>query len=347
MHSVHPTPEQFGELRHLRFRHPCPAVQRRAEVILLAACRLQHNVITEALDLHPNTVTRFIVMFNDGGMERLKQWRKGDTDTELGDFDRQTREYWDKHPPRSAQEAASHLESVTGIRRGLTAVRGYLRRLGFKYRKAGGVPGKADPEKQEWFVREVIDPRMAEAREGKRRVYFVDAAHFVYGSFLGFLWCLARQFIRTPAGRQRYNVLGAVDVLGGHLLTVTNTAYINALSVCELLAKMAAEQAGRPVTVFLDNARYQHCALVMDKARELGIELMFLPPYSPNLNLIERLWKHMRKTSLTNREFGGFAEFQQAIDTGLSEAFTLHTAEMRKLLNPKFQLFKKSLFQAA
>ena len=331
----------------MRFRHPCPAVQRRAETILLAAGRIPYGTIAAVLAIHPNSVTDFVVMFNEGGVERLGRWREGDAGRELDDFDRQTREHWDQNPPVSVKEAAAHLEQITGVRRGLTAVRGYLKRLGFKYRKTGGVPGKAVPEAQERFVRSVIDPRMAEARKGERVVYFMDAAHFVFGPFLAFLWCLARKFIRTPAGRQRFNVLGAVDVIGGRLLTVTNTAYVNALSVCELLAKMAAAHADRSVTVILDNARYQRCALVMDTARELGIELMFLPPYSPNLNLIERFWKYLKKTSLSNRMFGDFGAFCGAVESGMSEAFTLHAADMQKLLNPKFQLFEKSQFQAA
>jgi len=188
---------------------------------------------------------------------------------------------------------------------------------------------------------------MAEARRGERAVYFLDAAHFVFGPFLACLWCLARKFIPTPAGRQRYNVLGAVDVIGGRLLTVTNTAYVNALTVCEMLAKMAAEHVGKPVTVFLDNARYQHCALVMETARELGIDLAFLPSYSPNLNLIERFWKHLKKTSLSNRVFSDFGGFRDAIDAGMSEAFTIRASEMKTLLNPKFQILEKSQFQAA
>jgi len=347
MHTVHPTPEQIDKLQAIRFRHPCPAVQLRAEVILLAAYDFQYSGIAKALGVHPNSITAFIVMYNEGGLERLTRWRNGGPDDELGDFDLQTREYWDKNPPHFVKEAAAHLEKTTGIRRSLTAVRHYLHRLGFKYRKAGGVPKKADLEVQESFVREAITPRMEEAKKGERVVYFMDAAHFVFGAFLACLWCRARRFIATPAGRQRYNVLGAVDVAGGHLLTVTNTAYVNALTVCELLSKMAVAHVGRKVTVFLDNASYQHCALVKDKAQELGIELMFLPPYSPNLNLIERFWKHVKKTSLANRVFSGFAEFRLAIDAGMLEAFTLRVHEMRQLLNPKFQMFKKSQFQAA
>jgi len=112
---------------------------------------------------------------------------------------------------------------------------------------------------------------------------------------LGFLWSLTRIFIQAPAGRQRFNVLGAINAITQELVTVTNDAYINAESVCVLLDKLHNLNLGVPITLFLDNARYQHCALVIEKAISLQIELCFLPSYSPNLNLIERLWKFIKK----------------------------------------------------
>src|SRR5437763_886272 len=101
--------------------------------------------------------------------------------------------------------------------------------------------------------------------------------------------------VRAPSGRQRFNVLGALHALTHQLITVTNDSYIDATSVCELLEKIAALGLCTPITLVMDNARYQHCRLVLQRAAALGIEILFLPPYSPNLNLIERLWKFVRK----------------------------------------------------
>jgi hypothetical protein len=84
-----------------------------------------------------------------------------------------------------------------------------------------------------------LKPRLEEAKKGERVVYFADAVHFVHGAFIACLWCLTRIFIPTPSGRNRYNVLGAIDALSHDLVTVCNTTYINALSVCELLEKIA------------------------------------------------------------------------------------------------------------
>jgi transposase len=127
----------------------------------------------------------------------------------------------------------------------------------------------------------------------------VDAAHFVLAPYLGRLWCFTRLFIPAPAGRQRFNVLGALHAITHEVITVTNDRYINAESVCALLHRLAALALAVPITRVLDNARYQKGQLVQALADTLHIELLYLPPYSPNLNRIERLWKFVKKQCLS------------------------------------------------
>jgi transposase len=142
---------------------------------------------------------------------------------------------------------------------------------------------------------------LADARRREREVYFVDASHFVLSSFLGWLWCFTRLFVRAASGRQRYNVLGAFNAVTHELVTEINTTYITAESVCAVLRKLANRGVSVPITVVLDNARYQRCVLVQNLVKELGIELLLLPSYSPNWNLIERLWKFVKKEVLNSR----------------------------------------------
>lgn len=110
---------------------------------------------------------------------------------------------------------------------------------------------------------------MNEAKQGKRTVFFMDAAHFVLAPFLGYLWSFTRLFIKAPSGRKRFNILGAINAITHELITVTNDAYINAQSVCDLLWKIARMNLKQPVTFVLDNARYQKCGLVRDLAKTL------------------------------------------------------------------------------
>ena len=205
----------------------------------------------------------------------------------------------------------------------------------------GTLPAKADPEKQAEYLKNEIEPRLAEAQAGQRAVFFVDAAHFVLAAFLGFLWSVKRIFIQAPSGRQRFNVLGALNAITHEMITVTNDTYITATSVCALLEKLAALKLQVPITLFLDNARYQKCALVMEKAKDLHIELCFLPSYSPNLNLIERVWKFVKKKCLYSQYYEKFPAFTTAISNCLAEMPTTHKSELNSLLSLRFQLFKK------
>lgn len=189
-----------------------------------------------------------------------------------------------------------------------------------------------------------MEPRLREAKAGRRVVLFVDASHFVFGAFLGCLWTLIRHWVRSPSGRKRVNVLGALDAITHRMITVVNDSYINAESVCELLRKIAKRYAGRPITLFLDNARYQHCALVQDLATSLQIELQFLPSYSPNLNLIERFWKFTKKCCLYSKHYSDFESFRTAILDCVNNAPRRNKTELDSLLALNFQSFEEPQF---
>lgn len=168
-------------------------------------------------------------------------------------------------------------------------------------------------------------------------MYVVDASHFVLASFLGWVWCFVRLYVRAASGRQRYNVRGALNAVTHELVTEVNTTYITATSVCALLQKIASRGVSVPVTVVMDDARYQRCALVTDTAKVLGIELLFLPSYSPNRNLIERLWKFVKKEVLNSRHHRDFQKFRDAIDGCLADLPTKHREKLATLLTHNFQ----------
>ena len=192
--------------------------------------------------------------------------------------------------------------------------------------KVGFIPAKADVEEQERFQKEKLEPRLYEAQGGRRVLFFVDAAHFVLAPFLEYLWCFVRRLVRAPAGRQRFNVLPALNAVTYQLVTVTNDTYINAQSVCELLRKIAALGLGVPVTLFLGYARHQKCKLVQQLADELRIELLFLPSCSPNLNLIELQWKFVKKHVLNAKYYENFA----MLKTRSQAALPTHRRRTRK-----------------
>lgn len=172
-------------------------------------------------------------------------------------------------------------------------------------------------------------------------MFFMDAAHFVFAPFLGMVWCFARLFVKAPSGRQRLNVLAALNAITHELYTVENLTYITAETVCELLHRVAGAHSDIPVSIILDNARYQRCARVQAVAQELGIELLFLPSYSPNLNLIERLWRFVKKQCLYSKYYPDSTSFQHAILTCIQQAPITHQEELNRLLTLRFQTFQE------
>jgi len=189
-------------------------------------------------------------------------------------------------------------------------------------------------------------PRLEEAMKNKRVVYFIDASHFVWGAFIGSLWCFVRLFMPTPSGRSRFNVLGALNAINHDLITICNETYVNACTVCELLIEIRKINVGRiPITLLLDNARYQRCQLVMELAEKLKIELLFLPSYSPNLNLIERLWKWVKKDCLYCKYYEKFSDFKTGIEGTLKKALSEDGKnELKNLLTLNFQLFNNAIY---
>lgn len=107
-----------------------------------------------------------------------------------------------------------------------------------------------------------------------------------------------------------------------------------------MLVKLAALNLDVPITVVLDNARYQKCRLVFALAAALNIELLYLPSYSPHLNIIERLWKFVRNECLYSKYYAEFDDFKAAIDTCIQQANSTHKQSLETLLSLNFQSFE-------
>jgi transposase len=180
---------------------------------------------------------------------------------------------------------------------------------------------------------------MNQAKAGALKLFFVDASHFVMGGFSGSIWTQVRRYVQTASGRERYNVLGALDFVSKKVETITNSTYITATEVIALLDKLAMTYAGTPISVVLDNARYQRCKAVMEHALAIGVELVFLPTYSPNLNLIERLWKFVKAEVLNAAYHSTFAGFIEIIDTCIGNTHIVHKKRLDTLIFEKVQFF--------
>jgi transposase len=314
-------------------------VAMRIVCVVLFVADLPHNRIKEVVGLSLRTIGTLKKAALAGDIKSLFQLNARGMTSNLADIETEILEKVSKNNYFSIQEIVDMIEEEFGIKTSLSAVKRLLKKLKIRRLKCGSLPAKADPNKQRAFYYATLLPLMQKAKAGAITLLFVDAAHFVMGcGFLGCVYGVARRVIRTFSGRKRYNVLGALNFVTKRLTTVTNSLYISSVEVCDLLRKVADEFKGTPIYMIMDNARYQKCNLVLDLAKQLGINLVFIPPYSPNLNLIERFWKHV-KGRLRTKHYDDFNVFCETIDSLVSYDNIKDQIAVNRIISEKVQLF--------
>ena len=214
-----------------------------------------------------------------------------------------------------------------------------MKRHQFRFLKTGHIQAKANNTAQHNWVEETLKPVIEAAQNGEVHLLFMDAAHFVWQPFLCCLWCVARIFIKASPGRNRINVMGAVNAITKEISTCSNTTYICAGCLIAFLKQLKEQYLDKPIAIVLDNARYQHCFVVKTFASSLGIHLLFLPTYSPNLNITERLWKFTKKQILYAHYYDSPKMFHDAITTFFKNINQNYKPELEKLLTLNFQFF--------
>lgn len=169
----------------------------------------------------------------------------------------------------------------------------------------------------------------------------MDASHFLYGGYAGRFWSIGRIFVRTPPGRQRFNVLGALNAITHEIVNIKTVNMVNSWSMNDLFSKLRERHGEDRVTVVLDNAGYQRGYVTEYAANFKRIELLFLPPYSPQLNLIERLWKFVKSKCVNGIYLETFTNFCNEIEKCITGCHIKWKDELQSLLKWNFQDFSK------
>ena len=203
----------------------------------------------------------------------------------------------------------------------------WLHAHGFSYKKPHAVPAKANKEKQQEFINSYEELKQKAGK--KEPIYFVDSVHPAHQTKLVYGWIMkgVRKAIATTGRQYRLNIMGGI-CLTGHKIVYEQAESINENSIQSFLFRLRQKHPGRyKVHVIWDNAGYHCSRLVQDFAEELGIEIHYLPPYSPNLNPIERLWKIMHEQVTYNKYYQSFSDFTEAI-----KYFFRHIGKKKSLL---------------
>lgn len=337
------TQEDIAVLKHEKDYNPFPKVRRRCEIVYLKTQGFMHNEIETIVGISHGTVTATLKLYQQGGLHALHTLNYKGQPSDLHAYTEMIKASFEQQPVGTYKEAKARIKKLTTIERSLPQIKHYLDQIGCTRRKVRQIPDKLDIDTQETFKQDTLEPLIERAQRQEIHLVFLDAAHFVLRPFLGFLLCFVPLFVKASAGRKRYNVLGALDAITKELTLVTNFTYINSLSICTLLDKLKAHYAdGLPIHVILDNARYQKNTFVQAHADQLDITLEYLPAYSPNLNLIERLWKFVKKKALYSMYYADFAAFTAAIDQCLADTQDRYKEELRTLITLNFQTFKNA-----
>ena len=294
--------------------------------------------IAEILLFDEKTSRHYFDRYQQGGIDALLDDNYSGaepklTEQQMSELD----DYLEEHLLPDAKSVIAHIVRTYGVRYSVSGVTDLLHRLEFSYKKPTHVPGKQDPQKQQAFLE---DYDRLKATKGKNDpIYFANATHPQHNSVPAYGWIKRGQDkeLKANCGRQRLNINGAINI---ETLEPVTGFYdtINAQATIDLFTKIEAKHPEADVIyIIVDNARYYRSCLLKEHVEGTKIELIFLPPYSPNLNLIERYWKFFKKKVQNNRYCETFDEFKQACKNFFRKR-KKYLPELQSLLTENFHV---------
>jgi len=231
-----------------------------------------------------------------------------------------------EHTYLYVKDIIAYVQATFGIIYTVPGMRTWLQRHEFSYKKPAIVPGKANEERQQEWLEAYEQLKLA--LPGDETICFIDGVHPTHNVQPAYGWIKkgVRKEIPANTGRSRLNLSGAIDVVC-HKIVMQEDQTLNAFSTIRFFQKIEeAYPCKRKIHVFCDNAPYYRNKAVSQYLATSKIVLHFLPPYSPNLNPIERLWKWMKERVIYNTYYEHFEDFKEAI-LGFFAVLSTVTAE--------------------
>ena len=229
------------------------------------------------------------------------------------------------------------IKKTFGINYSSSGIRDLLHRIGYVYKKPKLVPGNPDIDAQEIFAEQYEDFMLSKPDDIE--VVFVDAVHPQHNTIAGYGWIKRGETreLKTNSGRQRLNLHGAINA-ETHEIMIIESDTIDSHSTIDLLSAIEEKYpAASSIKVILDNAKYHYSNLVKEYLSESRIDLVFLPSYSPNLNLIERLWGFFKKEVLYNKYYENIKKFRDACITFFRN-INVHADKISNFMNAGFHI---------
>ncbi|TLI17994.1 IS630 family transposase [Escherichia coli O25b:H4] len=329
--------QQKAELERLHDSSRDGRVRDRIKAILLASEGWSSAMIAQALRLHQTTIDHHISEFLNKG--KLKP-ENGGSDSKLSA--EQTAFLISQLSDNLFHHTRDVIAFVTRTWNIIFSIPGmnkWLHRNGFTYKKPSGVPHKLSEEKQRQFIEYYKELKTT---VGDEPILFIDGVHPTQATKISYGWIRKGQkkAVKTTGSRTRLNIMGALNLKALTSPLICEYKTINEYNVSLFLNEIRKvyPDYNQKIHVILDGAGYHRSQLVKDWAEVVNIRLHYLPPYSPNLNPIERMWKLMNEHARNNRYFSSTREFREAISVFFNQTLPDIADSLTSRINDHFQV---------
>jgi transposase len=314
----------------------------RVKSIILLSSGYSHKHVAEILLLDDKSLYRYKELFTKGLDHLLELNYKGRIPKLSVDQEKELSIHLQKHLYGSSKEIVSHIKTKYDLDFTPDGLVIALHRLGFSYKKAKNVPSKADREKQVAFVKEYNELR--ENLKQDEKIYFIDGVHPTHNTMPAYAWIKTgtEKEVKSNTGRKRININGVYSPVDQEVI-VRDDERINSQSTIELFKMIESKHPElTKIYIYSDNAKYYYSKLVREYLVDSRIELIPLPTYSPNLNLIERLWKLFKKNVIYNKYYEKFFQFKNAVFDFFENQIHTIKPELKSLMREKFHIVNTS-----
>lgn len=336
MQEINLTKEQKTKLELLHNQTHDSRSCDRIKAVLLRSENWSTPMISQALRLHETTIIRHI---NDYlKKEKLKPNNGGSTGYLSEPNIKKITKYLANNTYRYSYEIIEYIWQNYQVKFSVSGLNKWLHQHGFSYKKPKPVPHKFDPQKQANFIKEYTELKSQIVDEP---ILFIDAMHPTQATKISYGWIKKGEDkpIETTGSRTRLNIVGAIDLknLGAAIINRYDT--VNSENMQDFFEKIRTKYPQKKyIHLILDGAGYHRAKDLISKAEELNIKLHYLPPYSPNLNPIERLWKVMNEHVRNNQYFSSAKQFREKIDQFFDETLPQISATLSTRINDNFQI---------
>ncbi|MEI8285277.1 MAG: IS630 family transposase [bacterium] len=312
----------------------------RIKAILLLDSGYTAAKVAELLLMDEKSVGNYRRRYEDGGLEELcvDEYDGKSCRLDESQLDELEKELRSKIYLTTAA-VGNVIEERFGVHYCVSGITGLLHRIGFSYKKPKVIPGKANAEAQLEFLDRVNE--LKEAKSPNDPLLFMDGVHPQHNSLPAYGWLPVGEEtpLKTNTGRKRLNLNGALDS-ETHEIHVHESETLNGITTIVFLMELEKRYPkAKNIYIIVDNAGYYKSELVQEFLRTSKIKLIYLPPYAPNLNLIERVWKFFKKKVLANRYYESFLEFKEAcLDFFSRKNWRSLHGELASLLTENYQI---------